>query len=444
MPVRFRTAIAKVRIDDSGQSLVIVALAMTVIIAISAFAIDVATWYNRHHQAQVVADAAALAAANCLANAGSTGTHSITGASVPTCSSTTDTSDAQTVAMDYAAANGVTISASNVNINTTSGSVAITAPNSGPSFFARLFGINTTTQTAAATAGYTPGGTTGCSSTQQANNQCYVAFASSPSSSTGVTVSANNTTINGAIHSNCSIANNGNNNTQFNGSATWGNGSGCTLHQKNGNPSATQDTSLLCFPIDYSGLTSNPGSCGGTNASPTLTATSSSCTTTYSSNQTIPTSGGYLVPGVYCFTSGTATISGSAQAGHGITVIAPSFSLSGAGTLYPYQTGTLANNQLVLYQYTPGWNGWTSTNGGCSGNTYSSTLAFSGNSSFDLNGYVFAPCTYVDYTANNTGMTGFIEAYSILFEGASMTGNGPPPSSSGSVTSGGGIDYLSQ
>ncbi len=41
---------------------------MVVMLGMAALGIDVATWYTEHHQTQVVADSAALAAANCLAH----------------------------------------------------------------------------------------------------------------------------------------------------------------------------------------------------------------------------------------------------------------------------------------------------------------------------------------------------------------------------------------
>ncbi len=53
--------------DESGQSLVVVVSSMTVLLGVAAFGIDAATWMAKHHQAQVVADSAALAAAQCLA-----------------------------------------------------------------------------------------------------------------------------------------------------------------------------------------------------------------------------------------------------------------------------------------------------------------------------------------------------------------------------------------
>ena len=100
-----RTALRRLHAEEAGQSLVILALAMVVMLGMAALGIDVATWYTEHHQTQVVADSAALAAANCLA-------HPNVGPSGASCSSSTDTTDATNVAIAYAAANGVTITAS--------------------------------------------------------------------------------------------------------------------------------------------------------------------------------------------------------------------------------------------------------------------------------------------------------------------------------------------
>ena len=131
---------------EGGQSLVIVVLAMVVIIGIAAYAIDVSSWYSARHQAQVTADAAALAAANCLAVPGN-------GPS-PQCSSPgPDTSDATTVATGYGQ-NGVTVSPSNVAINTTKDTVTVTANVTAGSSFARSFGIGTRNITATAVASW--------------------------------------------------------------------------------------------------------------------------------------------------------------------------------------------------------------------------------------------------------------------------------------------------
>jgi len=121
---------------EDGQSLIVVAAAMFLIIVMAALAIDVATWYQKHHQAQVAADAAALAAANCLANASGAGV---------ICTSATDTSDAVNMATTYAANNSFTLTdPSQVTVDTTAGNVTVTTASSAPVFFSSLLGLTPT------------------------------------------------------------------------------------------------------------------------------------------------------------------------------------------------------------------------------------------------------------------------------------------------------------
>ena len=65
-----RTFLRRLISEESGQSLVVVVSSMTVLLGVAAFGIDAATWMAKHHQAQLAADSAALAAAHCLANPG--------------------------------------------------------------------------------------------------------------------------------------------------------------------------------------------------------------------------------------------------------------------------------------------------------------------------------------------------------------------------------------
>ena len=95
--------------DERGQSLVIVTLAMVVVLGMAAVAIDVATWYQKHHQAQVAADAAALAGANCMA------TGSCTSSSAPG------------IAQSMCGNNGVATSDCNVSVNVSASTVTVTA-----------------------------------------------------------------------------------------------------------------------------------------------------------------------------------------------------------------------------------------------------------------------------------------------------------------------------
>lgn len=254
-----RTALHSIR-SESGQSLVIVALCMLVVMGVAAFGVDVATWYQKHHQAQVVADAAALAAANCLAkpNTGPTGY---------TCNSSTDVTDAQNVAVYYAAQNGLTLTASQVSVDTTTDQVTINASSSAPSLFARLFGVQNSNQSAAAAASWsgsaascsTPG--TGCDFMFANNSNC-------ASSSNGISLTmSGTTTINGEIQSNSNISAVTSGNISL-GTGTYGpNGSSTcsssTIYSGK-NPWAnppTQESVDLPWPIDYA---KDFPACGGT------------------------------------------------------------------------------------------------------------------------------------------------------------------------------------
>jgi hypothetical protein len=158
-----------VRLGDGehGQVLVLSALCMLVFLAMSALALDTASWYQKHHQAQVAADAAALAAANCMANIGVTS---------PTFTDQcTTTQDAANVATTYAAQNGVTIPTSDVSFAGTR--VTVTTPNPAPSLFAEVFGIGSSTQTAQSTADYASPTKSTCDASMENSGACYFAFA---------------------------------------------------------------------------------------------------------------------------------------------------------------------------------------------------------------------------------------------------------------------------
>ena len=132
------TGAVKTRIRDaSGQSLVIVVLAMTALLGMAAVAIDLATWYQKHHQAQLAADAAALAAAQCMGSG--------------TC---TSTSAAASMATTYANSNNVP--ASSVTVDTTSYHVTVTTGTSAPISFAGLFNVHPSVS-ASATASWVDG-----------------------------------------------------------------------------------------------------------------------------------------------------------------------------------------------------------------------------------------------------------------------------------------------
>lgn len=197
--------------NESGQSLVVIVLSIFVVFGIAAVAIDLSTWYQKHHQAQVAADAAALAAANCLANSGSG----------QTCTSLSDTTDAINVATTYAANNGVTIPTSDVNFDnpTYPSEVTVTTPNQTSAMFAGVLGLGAPTATAKSTATWRA---TSADCTNSGAG-CQLIFANDKSCTGGVTLSPNGTpsTIQGGIESNGSITTNSSGNPTVNSKPTY-------------------------------------------------------------------------------------------------------------------------------------------------------------------------------------------------------------------------------
>jgi hypothetical protein len=413
---------------------------MGVIFAVAAFAIDAASWMQRHHQTQVVADSAALAAANCLANP-STASSSIviggTRTTVPGCSSGTDTTAAATVAEDYAQANGVSITPSQISFDTGSGHVNINATATSGGFFASLFGLGTTTQSAGAQARWTAGTSSNvCSGAAQAANQCYVIYATdttcptSANTSDGAVLDAGSETIDGAVHSNgnlfldpggstynsltygtgsgCGAYTYSGLNNSYNGSNAWGN-SGGTF--KSGDPTAATGSSTL--PVPY-----------GTSTNPFPTCTSS--TSISSSMSLTPASNA-----VYCYTntSSSAVTVTIGAAGSGDTFIctsatgagACSLSVSGGGMTFT--ANNYPTNKLLMYA-----TGSISMGGG--------NITFTG----DLD----APKGAITVNSGSNVNTGLLEGYDVIFGGGSntITGDGPTAGSGSSTPSG--SDALTQ
>ncbi len=258
---------------ESGQSLVVVLVSLLVLLGMAAVGIDTASWMVRRHQAQVVADSSALAAANCLANPSATPTSmDINGTltSVPACTSGSDTSAAQTVAVDYAAANGVTITTSQVNVNTTSDLVTVSPSVQSPGLFARLFGIGQVTESAQAAAHWgngsspcpSPSSDTGCTFMFADNSNC-------SSATNGVDLSSSGTTgVTGAIISNGNLSGSVSGTPSF-GTGSYGpngpNGACSDSMTLNGNnpwsSPPTQATTDYPFPVDYA---LDFPACGGT------------------------------------------------------------------------------------------------------------------------------------------------------------------------------------
>ncbi len=113
---------------EDGQSLVFVLLSLLVLIAVFALVVDVGSWIRAQRQAQVVADAAALAGAQKLLDS---------------------QADADTDARYYAQLNWPGV---DVDVSPAAGSIAVDLQHDAPGLFSRLVGLFNVTVGAHATA----------------------------------------------------------------------------------------------------------------------------------------------------------------------------------------------------------------------------------------------------------------------------------------------------
>ncbi|MGH2872072.1 MAG: hypothetical protein ACRDL5_06375, partial [Solirubrobacteraceae bacterium] len=256
---------------------------------------------------------------------------------VPSCSSGTDATDATTVAVEYAAANGLTIAASQVDVDTSNDHVTVDASNSSKSIFAQLSGIDKTTQSAGAGAGWTassgscsnPG--TGCDFMFAHNSDC-------TSSTNGIHLTLSGTTkVQGNIQSNANLSGTMSGSNSL-GTATYGpNGNGTCSNSiiwSGSNPWTTAPTQApadLPYPIDY---TKDFPACGGSGelaciAGGAIAGYPSFCT---NASATITLTGGVpsdspVSGNVYC-ASGTGTKSDPSTWNGSVTI-----TMSGTATL---------------------------------------------------------------------------------------------------------------
>lgn len=388
--------------DESGQSLVLVIVSMTVIIGIAAFAIDVAGWFVTRHHAQVAADAAALAAANQMATDQNTGT-------------------ATAVGQNFVAKNGLDNSTATVSIDTTSYTVTVTVPTTGSVGFAGALGVGSPKISARAVASYLSGTTPDALFAASSNCSSGISFAGNGNGS------ANNLSLTGGVHSNGSLLGGIGGGSTI-GAMTFGTGCSNQLGSIHGTvsvaPYATTNTATWPVPYDSSSCTLqngtscyfNPASaCSSSNGGYTAGSVNPPAgitSTLGSSNITITGNvGSSQNPVVLCAPNGTITLNGgSGTAIHG-TLYASTFAWSTNGA-----TITPPSDDLGIY-YSSGV-----TSSGCSGGT---GLNLDGNNLSLNSAYVYAPCQSVTVYHNNG--TGFIEAQSISISGNNWTfaGSGP-------------------
>jgi hypothetical protein len=110
--------------SESGQSVVLAVVFLTVLMGMAALVVDVGSWYKAQRDAQVAADAAALAGAQALPE---------------------DSASAKALAADYAVKNGGGLTKSDVTASVVPGdTIEVEVHREAPGFFAKIFGIKKT------------------------------------------------------------------------------------------------------------------------------------------------------------------------------------------------------------------------------------------------------------------------------------------------------------
>jgi hypothetical protein len=465
------------RRDESGQSLLVIVSSMTVLLAMAGFGIDTASWMVRHHNAQVVADSAALAAAQCLASPNQSSTMFVNGSqtTVPKCTSATDSADAQTVAVDYAAANGLAITAANVSVDTTKKVVTVTATTSSPGIFAKVFGMASSTESAHAGAGWKPGGCT------VAGQNCDFMFANSdncPGIALNVATQGA-ATINGDIQTNGGLDASGTGNGGgIYGTGNFGPGACTSTTGGNHDPwqtsQPTQASSLITWPIDYS---KDFPACGGNGESACVNGYPSFCTV---SGYTITVNNQIVgdqpqADQVYCASgpppakpsdpstwTGSVTLNMSGNNPIEDTFVGGTISYTGNGgdTISPcgytasgYSSSSCSapapagntSNYPVFYAISTD----PSPAACAAGTNVATSCAFSitsgGNLTLDGDTFVENGTASLNFQGNQSAGNTFFEANSITATlNGNFNGDGPPPGSNGSGSGGSGSVSLVQ
>jgi hypothetical protein len=110
-----------------GQAMILTLVFLAVLLGVAAAVIDVGAWYRAHRQVQATADASALAGATALPES---------------------TSEASSLAIDYANRNGGGVKTSDITFSGTmvaGDTIQVTARKTVPGLFASLFGLGTVT-----------------------------------------------------------------------------------------------------------------------------------------------------------------------------------------------------------------------------------------------------------------------------------------------------------
>jgi Flp pilus assembly protein TadG len=424
--------------EESGQSLVLVVIAMTLIILVAAFAVDASEWFAKHHQAQVSADASALAAANCLAT--------------QKCTSLATGGDAYNTATTYASNDGVP--ASSVKIG--GGYVTVTTATPAPVTFAGTIGLHPTAG-ARAVASYDQ---------QTVAADLYAQDCASPTLSQpitspclvncntpGITIkTSGNTTITGAIQTNGSLSITAHNNDTL-GDMLYGDPAGTNCSAENSVSGGTtpygppqEETAFSYFPDTYTtaGATSNctaPSVYYGTNASASSVTGANGNSTTYTGSSKIsvqstagtPASTAAPVAIVNNVIQGTVTINGSwGMTSTPVTMCASAFDLPNNQNSAQLTSVTISAPTITLaangFGITPNPNNTPDT--GQTGpalaiydssTSASNPLDLSNSNNDNIVGTVYVPASGIVMGGNNSGLS-LWEANTVTFDGNNAAG----------------------
>jgi hypothetical protein len=288
--------------DQHGQVFVLVTLFMTVLLGMSMLVIDVGSWYLRSRQLQAAADAAATAGAQSLPK---------------------NPSAAVAAAQTYVDKNVEDATATiTTPYKARPDQIAVELKTSAPSFFAKIFGIDSVTIGAHAAARHHP------------NSEHWAIFSYESNCSKGIVWPGSGTSVEGAVHTNSILTLNGADNHL--GTTTYGGPNQCPWTDTNsgntygGGPTPKKDPSLEAWPEPWD----------ASQIPCTYTASSFSWT---HNNVTIP-------PGTYCATNQIA-IPASYVTGT-VTFVAPKVTISGSNeTFRPYYL-----DLLILHYGTTNFN----------------------------------------------------------------------------------------
>lgn len=408
--------------DDSGQSLILVTLAMGLIVALAAFSIDVAQWNVGRHHAQVTADATALAAANCLSST--------------TCTSIAGGGDAEKAGDKIAALNGYP--QSDVTIGFTSSTVTVKIQTSVGASFAGFFGLPSETVAGNAVASYntSQGQKWSCSS------NCLSLFAGNsdcpPSGTKDVGLTLVTDDSGGGDENITGLYTNG---YYYNGAASGsytGNqvtpACGNDWQKKPDNSSFGPESAALPYPAiwklptctktatSWTTATISGGGVYCVSAAPAAGACDNGGNGGYTGAGSITVDLGTLPAGAYEFVGPCVNLTGS-QATN-VTNISGEPLVYGTSNITTYATsGSMLTCTLI-----DGSNG---------------TSTWLSNNNASLNGMVYDQCGTFEVTGNSVSIDGFVEAWNIVTnKNGSVVGTGPSSPSDPQVKNLPGNDML--